>query len=65
MIIKRRDIYFADLTPVVDSEQGGLREKTGHIEEPDIGRVRNALNVTRNRRIIEKDDSGKLFTEIV
>lgn len=109
MIIKRGDIFFADLSPVVGSEQGGLRpvlviqndvgnkysptiivaaitsqvktklpthveigmlgngltknsvilmeqlrtidktrlkEKIGHIDEPEIAKVRNALSVS-------------------
>ena len=44
--VKRGDIYYADLSPVVGSDKKRLREKMGHVEENVMEKVDLAIAVS-------------------
>ena len=60
MVIKRGDIFYADLRPVVGSEQGGIRpvliiqndvgnrlkDKVCHLDGPMLDKVNHALEIS-------------------
>ena len=61
IMIKRGDIYYADLSPVVGSEQGGVRPVL--IVQNDIG---NKYSPTVNiAAITSQINKGKLPTHVV
>ena len=62
MIVKRGDVYFADLSPVVGSEQGGVRpvrlhELSGRMPALDgaVARAATLRPVGRRRRGVRHD----------
>ena len=52
MVIKRGDVYYADLRPVVGSEQGGVRPVL--IIQNDIGGSRDFPAFAFQRPVLEK-----------
>lgn len=60
MLIKRGDIYFADLSPVVGSEQGGVRPVL--VVQNDIGNKYSPTVIAA--AITSKLDKAKLPTHI-
>ena len=60
MIIKRGDIYYADLSPVVGSEQGGIRPVL--IVQNDVGN--RSSPTVRAAAITSQRDKTKLPTHI-
>ena len=56
MIIQRGDIYYADLRPVVGSEQGGIRPVL--IIQNDVGNRHSPIYISRRRH---RGDFYKLF----
>jgi mRNA interferase MazF len=52
MIIQRGDIYYADLRPVVGSEQGRtidkkrLKDKVCHLDNQILGKIDKALEIS-------------------
>ena len=60
MVVHRGDIYYADLSPVVGSEQGGLRPVL--IVQNDIGNKHSPTVIAA--AITSKQDTAKLPTHI-
>ena len=60
MVVHRGDIYYADLSPVVGSEQGGLRPVL--IVQNDIGNKHSPTVIAA--AITSKQDKAKLPTHI-
>ena len=60
MMIKRGDIYYADLSPVVGSEQGGIRPVL--IVQNDVGNRYSPTVIAA--AITSKIDKGRLPTHI-
>ena len=60
MVIKRGDIYYADLSPVVGSEQGGLRPVL--IIQNDVGNKYSPTVIAA--AITSRTDKSKLPTHI-
>lgn len=60
MIVHRGDIYYADLSPVVGSEQGGLRPVL--IVQNDVGNRHSPTVIAA--AITSKQDKAKLPTHI-
>ena len=62
MIIKRGDIYYADLRPVIGSEQGGVRpvliiqNDTGNRHSPTVicAAIKNSVVLLEQVRTIDK-----------
>ena len=59
MNIKRGDIYYADLSPVVGSEQGGIRPKTKlpthiPIEAKGCGLAKDSIVLLEQVRTLDK-----------
>ena len=57
MVIKRGDVYYADLRPVVGSEQGGVRPVLiiqNDIEASAYGIVRDSVILLEQLRTIDK-----------
>ena len=60
MIVKRGDIYYADLSPVVGSEQGGIRPVL--IVQNDVGNKHSPTVIAA--AITSQRDKSKLPTHI-
>ena len=60
MMVRRGDIYYADLSPVVDSEQGGVRPVL--IVQNDIGNRHSPTVIAA--AITSQKDKAKLPTHI-
>ena len=60
MIVKRGDIYYADLSPVIGSEQGGLRPVV--IVQNDVGNKHSPTVIAA--AITSKTSKAKLPTHI-
>ena len=60
MIVKRGDIYYADLSPVIGSEQGGIRPVL--IIQNDVGNKYSPTVIAA--AITSKQDKAKMPTHI-
>ena len=56
MIVRRGDIFFADLSPVVGSEQGGIRPVL--IVQNDIGNKYSDSNLRRHHLSDEQGEAA-------
>ena len=60
MIVKRGDVFFADLNPVVGSEQGGMRPVL--VIQNDVGNKYSPTGIVA--AITSQIDKGKLPTHV-